>query len=293
VVHNALTIDLEDWYHPELVRPRLGPDEPKPQIDQSAQALLELLHSRGVQATFFIVGDVASKAPDLVRRIAEAGHEVACHGMSHRPLWKMTPNEFRQELTDFGRLMAAILPGYRLEGYRAPTFSLDNSTRWALTVLREMGYHYDSSVFPLRTPLYGVAGGPLEPYFPSPDNVAAADHGASSRSSAGQASNPVLEFPMSVWSWAGLRVPVSGGVYLRALPMRMITWCLRQISKHRPFVVYVHPWEAYPLTPRLALPLPSRLATYYNTRAVLPRLSALLDQFSFAPMRTVVSELEA
>ena len=292
-VHNALTIDLEDWYHPELVRPRLGKVEPEPQADQSTQQLLELLRSRAVKATFFVVGEVARRNPDLLRRIAADGHEIACHGMTHRPLWKMTPDEFRLELSEFGDLLADTLPGCRPEGYRAPTFSLDNSTRWALTILAEMGYHYDSSVFPLRTPLYGVAGGPLEPYFPSSDNVAVADHEALSRSRGGQPLSSVLEFPMSVWTWAGLRVPVSGGVYLRTLPMRMITWCLRQINKQRPFVVYVHPWEAYAQTPRLPLPLPSRLATYHNAGAVLPRLAALLDEFSFAPMRTVVSELEA
>lgn len=292
-MRNALTIDLEDWYHPELVRPRLGSAEPKPQADQSTQQLLELLRSRGVKATFFVVGEVARRSPGLLRSIAAEGHEIACHGMSHRPLWKMTPDEFRQELAEFGSLIAEILPGHRVEGYRAPTFSLDNRTRWALTILAEMGYHYDSSVFPLRTPLYGVAGGPIEPYFPSPDDVAVADQGPRSRSSGGQPSSSVLEFPMSVWTWAGLRVPVSGGVYLRALPMRLITWCLRQINKKRPFVIYVHPWEAYAQTPRLALPLPSRLATYHNMGAVLPRIAALLDEFSFAPMRTVVSELEA
>lgn len=300
VVPNALTIDLEDWYHPELVRPQLGPTDPEPQAGQSVPQLLELLRSRGVKATFFVVGEVARRDPDLVRRIAAEGHEVACHGMSHRPLWNMMPDEFRQELAEFGRLLADILPGQSIRGYRAPTFSLDNSTRWALTVLAEMEYHYDSSVFPLRTPLYGVAGGPLEPYYPSPDNVAVSaatpevtDHGAPLRSGGGRPSSTVLEFPMSVWTWAGLRVPVSGGVYLRALPFGMITWCLRQINKQRPFVVYLHPWEAYRQTPRLPLPLLSRLATYYNSGAVLPRLAALLDEFSFAPMGTVVSELEA
>lgn len=292
-MHNALTIDLEDWYHPELVRSRLEAAEPESQAEQSTRPLLELLRVRGVKATWFVVGEVARRSPGLIRTIAAEGHEIACHGLNHRPLWKMTPDEFRQDLTEFSHLMADILPGYQLQGYRAPTFSLDNSTRWALTILAEMGYSYDSSVFPVRTPLYGVAGGPLEPYYPSPDNVAIAGRGVSQRSEDGQPSSSVLEFPMSVWTWAGLRVPVSGGVYLRTLPWRMITWCLRQINKARPYVIYLHPWEGYGKTPRLPLPLLSRLATYHNSGVVLPRLAALLDEFSFAPMRTVVSELEA
>ncbi len=292
-MRNALTIDLEDWYHPELVRPVLAPDRQEPQIAESAGALLDLLRARHVKATFFVVGEVARNNPDLIRTIADEGHELACHGMSHRTLWQMTPEELRSDLAEFAQLMGKAVPGVEIVGYRAPTFSLDNSTRWALTVLLEMGYHYDSSIFPLKTPLYGVAGGPLEPYYPSLDDVATAGRQGPAAPGGDHPRDCLLEFPMSVCSWAGMRIPVCGGVYLRVLPFGLILRCLRQINRQRPFVVYVHPWETYPRTPRLELPLPSRWATYYNIEAVMPRLASLLDQFSFAPMRTVLQEMEA
>jgi polysaccharide deacetylase family protein (PEP-CTERM system associated) len=278
-MRNALTIDLEDWYHPELVRNRLPADVPAAQIEQSTQVLLDLLRERDMHATVFVVGEVAQRHPRLIEAIAAQGHELGCHTMSHRPLWQMTPDEFRAELSQFARLAHEVVPGLEIVGFRAPTFSLDNRTRWALGILAEFGYHYDSSVFPLRNPLYGVNGGPLLPYRPSMQDVAAADP-------AGR----VVEFPMSVWTWGGLRLPVSGGFYLRALPFAGVQYCLRQINRTRPFAIYVHPWEAYPGTPRLALPVLSRFVTYHNSSTMLSRLQALWDEFSFAPMRTVLEE---
>jgi polysaccharide deacetylase family protein (PEP-CTERM system associated) len=235
---NALTIDVEDWYHPELVRNRLSAGEKRPQIEESTRLLLELLRERRVHATFFVVGELAQRHPGLIEAIAAEGHELGCHGMSHRPLWELTPDEFRLELQGFARTMAAVVPAAEITGFRAPTFSLDNRTRWALDILAEFGYYYDSSIFPLRNPVYGVNGCPLEPYRPSTKDVAKADE-----------SGKLLEFPMSVWQWAGLRVPVCGGFYLRALPFFWIQFCLRQIQRQRPFAVYVHPWETYARTP--------------------------------------------
>jgi len=268
---------MEDWYHPELVRPRLSSGERESQIEASTWLLLDLLRGRGVKATFFVVGEIAQRHPRLIEAIAADGHELACHGMSHRPLWQMTPDEFRSELQEFAAAISAAVPGAEIVGFRAPTFSLDNRTRWALAILADLGYYYDSSIFPVRTPLYGVRGCPLGPYRPSWEDVAVADGGGM-----------LLEFPMSVWSWAGLRLPVCGGFYLRALPFNLIRSCLRQINEQRPFTIYVHPWETYAGTPRLALPLASRFVTYYNIGAMMPRLMALLNTFSFAPMRTVL-----
>ncbi len=279
-MRNALTVDLEDWYHPELVRHHLSEAECLPQILESAQSLLDLFRRRGVKATFFIVGEVARRYPQLIETIAAQGHELACHGMTHRPLWQMTPDELRRELQEFGELMQQTVPALELEGFRAPTFSLDNRTRWALGVLAEFGYHYDSSLFPFRNPLYGVNGSPLRPYRPSREDVRLADRAGS-----------IVEFPMSVWARAGVKLPVSGGFYLRALPWAWIRLCLRQINQERPFVVYFHPWETHPSTPRLPLPLMARAVTYYNARGMWGRIEALLDEFTFAPMRAVLAEM--
>jgi len=295
---NALTIDLEDWYHPELVRHRLPTSrrkdsetltdrkrgetsgEWKPQIERCTLPLLDLLRERGIKATFFVVGEIAQHHPRLIAAIVAEGHELACHGMSHRPLWQMTPDELRSELQEFAVTMSTVVPGVKVTGFRAPTFSLDNRTGWALGILSEFGYRYDSSVFPVRTPVYGITNCPLAPYRPSSEDVSTIDERGT-----------LVEFPMSVWTLAGLRVPVCGGFYLRALPFRFVKFSLRQINQSRPFTIYVHPWETCPETPRLALPLPSRFVTYYNIGTMMHRLVELLDAFSFAPMRTVLEEM--
>jgi polysaccharide deacetylase family protein (PEP-CTERM system associated) len=302
---NALTIDVEDWYHPELVRSYAlagvaNAEATTPQIEQSTGALLDLLRQRGLKATFFVVGEIVQRHPHLIQAIAAEGHELGCHGMSHRPLWELTADEFRSELEQFAAIMSSVVPGVNVTSFRAPTFSLDNRTRWALTELGSLGYHYDSSIFPLRTPLYGVNGGPLHPYRPSLDDVAVE---AKSRQLLGEAATAsrhrlgengqgtVLEFPMTVWSWAGLRVPICGGFYLRALPLKFVLLALRQVNRQRPFVLYVHPWETFAGTPRLTLPLSSRLVTYYHLQDMMARLTTLLDAFSFAPMRTVLERM--
>ena len=287
---NALTIDVEDWYHPELVRSRVSLDgaeagAARPQIEESTGALLDLLRQRGIKATFFIVGEIAQRHPRLIQAIAAEGHELGCHGMDHRPLWDLTPDQFRSDLAQFAAIMSSVVPGVDIIGFRAPTFSLENRTSWALTVLGSLGYHYDSSIFPLRTPVYGVSGGPLHPYRPSLSNVAQVE---SRPQSGGNSQSTVLEFPMSVWSWAGLRVPICGGFYLRVLPFQFVRSALKQINRQRPFVLYVHPWETFAGTPRLPLPLASRFITYYHLQDMMARLTALLDAFSFAPMRTVL-----
>jgi len=285
-MRNALTIDLEDWFHPELVRHRLPSpislrdERRRTLIERSTEQLLGLLRERGIAATFFVVGEVAQQHPQLIQAIAAEGHELACHGMSHKPLWEMTADAFRAELDAFDTVVSEIVPGIDIVGFRAPTFSLDNRTRWALDVLAECGFRYDSSVFPVRTPVYGVGTAPLAAYYPAAHDIAVSDEKAE-----------LVEFPMSVWPLLGWRIPVSGGFYLRALPFGLVKYCLRQINRHRPFAVYVHPWEISSDTPRLALPLTARFVTYYNMAGMLPRFENLLDTFSFAPMRTVLQEM--
>jgi len=304
-MRNALTIDLEDWYHPELVRHRVPgplrcatgtlrrtPSESKTsplctvdsehavQVERSTRTLLDLLRERQTRATFFVVGEIAERQPAVVEGILAGGHELGCHGFSHRPLWEMGPDDLRWELQRFNGVIRDIAPGVNVTGFRAPTFSLDNRTRWALSVLAEFGYDYDSSVFPLQTPVYGVRSCPLRPYRPSSQDVAVADAGGT-----------LLEFPMSVWVWGRLRVPVCGGFYLRALPLSLVHSCLRQISRQRPFVIYVHPWETYSGTPRLPLPWVSRFVTYYNIGNMLQRFETILDAFAFTTMRAVLEEM--
>jgi polysaccharide deacetylase family protein (PEP-CTERM system associated) len=277
-VLNALSVDVEDWYHPELIRDHLSGGESAPRVEQAIGPILELLARYQVRATFFVVGGVAGSAPELVHEIAAAGHEIGCHGMSHRPLWDLQPEEFRRELGDFARATSG-LP--RTAGFRAPTFSLDQRTRWAVPILRECGYEYDSSIFPLRNYLYGVADCPPTPYPLGESDVTCPDP-----------SSGLWEFPMSVARWGRIKLPVSGGFYLRATPVALLRPLLKRINaRDWPFVVYVHPWETDAGTPRLRnLPLLSRWVTYWNIAGALDKLERLLQTFAFAPLQEVLTE---
>ena len=280
---NALSVDLEEWYHPELVRGHVMPGEARPQIEAAARPILRLLDRYGVRATFFIVGEVAQSAPELVHEIAEAGHEIGCHGMSHRPLEALQADELRAELRRYAGLMASLSVD-DIVGFRAPTFSLNNDTRWAVPILREFSYQYDSSIFPLRNYMYGVADCPPTPYLLGDSDVTRPDpQGA------------LWEFPMSVYRLGRWKMPVCGGFYLRALPFVVIRALLQRINARGwPFVIYLHPWETYSGTPRLRkLPWVSQAVTYSNIGGALGKLERLLQAFSFAPLRQVLADWKA
>jgi hypothetical protein len=196
------------------------------------------------------------------------------------------PEAFREELRQFSQVMDRL--GIRdAKGFRAPTFSLDNQTRWAVPILEEFGYQYDSSIFPMRNHLYGVRRCPSVPY-----PVAGHDVTQASPDGAGQG---LWEFPLSVWRQGPLKVPVSGGFYLRALPPKVLFRLLKSLNERgQPFVIYLHPWETYEKTPRVeALSLLSRWVTYVNTGRTFNVLSALLETFEFAALERVLSQWRA
>jgi polysaccharide deacetylase family protein (PEP-CTERM system associated) len=277
-VVNALSIDLEDWFHPELIK-RFVRGVPERQVVQATEPILELLDRFSVKATFFVLGDVARTHPEIVRRIHRSGHEIASHGMTHRPLWDLDATSFGEELREFRTLITSLLGAEtRIYGFRAPTFSLDNRTRYAFGPLVAEGYLYDTSVFPVKNYMYGVAGAPCSIYRPDPDEVARPrDDG------------PILEFPMSVWEWGRLRIPVSGGFYLRLTPYPALRALLRRVNRTRPFVIYVHPWETYAGTPRVeGVGWKDAFITYTGRRGALRKLERLLQDFRFAPMIDVL-----
>lgn len=274
---HAFSIDLEDWFHPELVRHHLPPGEPEPRLRRALQPLLEMLRARGIRATFFMLGPIIDAHRELVRELDAEGQEIACHGMTHKPLWELSPEALRAELRDWRAILRAVDPEIRATGYRAPTFSLDQRTAWALEVLAEEGFEYDSSIFPFKNHVYGVAGAPLGPYRPSPEDLTCAD-----------AAGPIREFPMTVVPLGSLRVPVSGGFYLRALPYRFLRWALGRVARRRPFVLYCHPWEFDADTPRIPLGSIDRLITYTGRRSGLAKIERLLDSFEFGRMDEVL-----
>ena len=277
---NALTIDLEDWYHPELVGRHL-PENPESQIEDSTRTILDLLEKYRVKATFFILGDIARKHPDLIKSIHAGGHEIASHGMSHKPLWELGDLDFDLELKTFERLIDEILgPRVSIKGFRAPTFSMDNTTRYAMGRLVDNGYLYDSSIFPAKNFLYGLPRAPCSIYPPNLDDLTR-EEGASE----------ILEFPLTVFNWGRVRIPISGGFYLRILPFGLLKYLLRKVNRKRPFVIYFHPWEIHAKTPRItAVGLKNYLITYSGILKAIQKIEGLLREFEFEPMIDVINQ---
>jgi len=272
---NALSIDLEEWYHTELAR---GERSSVSRAAEATQPILDLLDRYQMKASFFVVGEVAAQNPDLIRSIFERGHEIGCHTFSHTLVWELGENRFRQELGHFQSVMERILGKVKIKGFRAPCFSIDNRNKWALRVLADFGYQYDASIFPLKiNPLYGISGAPIRPYRISFEDVRYED-----------VQSPLIEFPfcpLTVWK---LRIPISGGFYLRILPLPFIYWGLKRINRTRSFLVYFHPWEGSETTPRLKLPLYNRVISYYGISSALKKFEFLLKHFKFTRVDQVL-----
>jgi polysaccharide deacetylase family protein (PEP-CTERM system associated) len=265
----ALTIDFEDWYQ-GLEIPCSDWGQFEDRIGRSGRRLLELLAAAGTRATFFILGYVAERHPDLVREIQAAGHEIGTHGYSHTLIYRQTQAVFREELTRSVRVLED-LTGARVLGHRAPFFSITKESLWALDVLRELGLRYDSSIFPVKNYRYGIEDFPRWPLQLDGDGA------------------PLTEFPITTWRVCGLNVPVAGGAYFRIYPYAFTRFALHAASSgQRPMVFYLHPWEIDPDHPRI--PLPRRIAAthYFNLGATEKRLEQLLKDFQFAPMSDVL-----
>lgn len=265
---NALSFDLEEWYHSELVEGRRSPFS---QATEATQPILELLDRYDTKASFFIVGEVAEQNPELIRDIYQRGHEIGCHSYSHTLLWNLNESLFRKEMEHFHSLIEKILGGVKIKGFRAPCFSLDNRSKWALKILSDFGYQYDASIFPAKiNPLYGVKGAPDQPYRISFEDVRAED-----------SKSPLVEFPLPLFSLGRLKIPISGGFYLRIFPLPFIYWGLRRMNQRCSFLVYFHPWEGYEKTPRLPLSLYKRIVSYYGINSSINKLEFLLKHFRF------------
>jgi polysaccharide deacetylase family protein (PEP-CTERM system associated) len=268
-VVNALTIDFEDWYQ-GLEIPHTDWDGYEDRIAPVGRRLLELLDEKKTRATFFILGYVAERHPELVREIAAAGHEIGTHGYSHSFIYKQTPDLFRQEM---GRALSHLesITGQKVLGHRAPFFSITEQSLWALEVLGELGIRYDSSIFPVLNYRYGIEGAPRWPY----------------QIEAGE--RTLTEFPISTWRVLGRNLPVAGGAYFRIYPYRFTRRAFRAINrKGHPVAFYLHPWEIDPAQPRIRLPRRIALTHYFNLQATERRLRRLLTDFNFAPMREVL-----
>lgn len=268
---NALSIDLEFWWCNEFLNGYL-PRDREDMFMESLRPLFASLDAFNVKATFFVLGAVAEKYPEVVHEIHRSGHEIACHAYSHKPLYSLDRREFEGELSRSLELLA----DYNPVGFRAPSFSLDNRTKWALLSLEKYGFQYDSSIFPVRTQLYGVPDAPVGIYRPSRDDVTVHDP-----------DGPIIEFPLSIVR-LGINIPISGGFYLRSLPKQVLSWGIGRVAAKRPANIYLHPHDIYPGPPPLKVPLFSRFVTYHGVHTSLEKLIMLLMKFPFMPIGTLL-----
>jgi polysaccharide deacetylase family protein (PEP-CTERM system associated) len=263
-VLNALTIDVEDYFHVSAFEgcvDRSRWDYFKQRVALGTNKILDVLERAGARATFFILGWVAQRQPELVRLIHAAGHEIGCHSYWHRLIYRQTPDEFRDDLRRARDLLEDII-GEHVVSYRAPSFSITRDNLWALDVLIEQGFRFDSSIYPTYHDRYGIAGAPRQPH-----RII-------------RPAGTLLEFPGTVWSGLGYPLPMGGGGYFRLYPYALTRLGLGAINRSgRPFVVYLHPWELDPEQPRMK---PGRLKAfrhYVNLHRTEERLVRLLSDF--------------
>jgi polysaccharide deacetylase family protein (PEP-CTERM system associated) len=269
---HIMSVDVEDYFQVEAFADRVSRkdwDGMPSRVDRNTRVLLDLFDEHQVHATFFIVGWVAEKNPALVQEIVRRGHEPACHSYWHRTVYSLTPEEFRED-TRLACNRIEQAGGEKVLGYRAPTWSITGKSLWALEILGELGFTYDSSIYPIQHDLYGIPGARRFPYV----------HRLSSGAQ-------LPEFPPATVKIGGATLPAAGGGYLRIFPLSYTHFAFRQFEQKSssPVVVYLHPWEVDPEQPRLSGKLKSRLRHYTNLSKMKGKLSALLDRYEFGPLR--------
>ena len=265
-VLNAFTVDLEDWYQGLEIGPEAwdGFDD---RLRVGSDRLLRLLDAASVQATFFVLGYAAERAPDLIREIVDRGHEIGTHGYAHRLVYQLDPQEFKRDIERSLETLSGIVSG-PIRAHRAPFFSITKQSEWAFDVLAECGIECDSSVFPVKNYRYGIADAPRWRYQVRPG---------------------LTEFPLSTYRLRGRNIPVGGGAYFRIFPYTLTRYALRSINDEGGAAVfYIHPWELDPDHPQLDLPRRISLTHYWNLAATERRLERLLADFRFASLGRVL-----
>jgi polysaccharide deacetylase family protein (PEP-CTERM system associated) len=267
---HIMSVDVEDYFMVEAFNgtvARSSWDSRPSRVVGSTQRILDLFEKYNVKATFFFVGWVAHKFPQLVREVCTRGHELACHSFWHRTVYSLTPAEFRE---DTRAAVSAIedAAGTKVYGYRAPSWSITKECLWALEILAEQGFTYDSSIFPIHHDLYGVAGARRFPY------IVHCRNGLT-----------LQEYPPATVRILGQNLPGAGGGYLRILPLAYTRWVFRKFEREygERVVVYVHPWELDPAQPRIKDKMKSRIRHCTNLEAMEARLGKLLAEYKFQP----------
>jgi polysaccharide deacetylase family protein (PEP-CTERM system associated) len=276
-VRNALTVDVEDWFHicdVETILPPSQWDRCESRVEKNVIKIMEILSKKRVLGTFFVLGYVAQRLPKVIKMISDEGHEIASHGFNHLQVYKMRPDEFEDDLIGSKRVIEGVI-GQRIFGYRAPEWSIKRGTRsslWAFPILATHGFRYDSSIAPLR--IIGIPSAPRKPYTITTDR------------------GKVEEFPPLVkTSWLG-NLPVGGGWGLRVFPYRMIKRAVEELNGcGTPAVIFLHPSEFDPDPPKIRLPLVKRFVCRGKVRSTEERVERLLEDFSFGAIREIIGDL--
>jgi polysaccharide deacetylase family protein (PEP-CTERM system associated) len=277
-LRNAMTVDVEDYFQVQAFAhciDRKDWDAFPRRVDLNTNRILDQFSSRGVKATFFTLGWVAERFPELIRRIVADGHELASHGWDHTRVDTQDPETFRADIRRTRTLLEDI-GGVRVNGYRAATFSIGARTLWAFPILRQEGYLYSSSINPIRHDLYGMPDAPRVPFRPDGDGV--------------------LEIPMTTVRLLGRNWPCSGGGYFRLLPTWLYRSGLRRVNRRdrQPGIFYFHPWEVDPGQPRVEhAGWKSRLRHYTNLSRMADDLDDLLRDFAWDRMDRVYAPVLA
>ncbi|MDX2505276.1 MAG: DUF3473 domain-containing protein [Gammaproteobacteria bacterium] len=276
-IRNALTVDVEDYFQVSAFADNIEQhewDEHPLRVEDNTYKLLDLFDEYQVKATFFTLGWVAERKRNLVLEIARRGHEVACHGYSHQLVYNQTPEVFKEETERAKSILEDIIQ-QPVRGYRAASYSITEKSLWALDILAESGFVYDSSIFPVRHDRYGMPDTPEHPYHLKTP-----------------AGHSIIEFPLSTAKILNYRLPVAGGGYFRLYPYWLSRMGLRQINRHnKPFIFYLHPWEVDPEQPRISASWFSRFRHYNNLDKCEPRLRKLMTDFQFTTSWDVLSDL--
>lgn len=271
---NALTVDVEEYYHAIIFREAtkgMPQQDFESRVERCVEQVLSILEGRNIRATFFVLGEVAAHHPGMVKRIAAAGHEIACHGYHHELVSGLTSKEFRADVHRAKALLEDLTQQAVL-GYRAPCFSVGRSQTWAYDILFEEGFRYDSSVYPILHDLYGDPSAPRHPYVIQ-DN----------------AFGSLVEFPIGSGRLFGVNLPIGGGGYFRLLPVALIRRGIRRVNRRegQPIVFYFHPWELDPDHPNPPMRFRHRFRLYVGLRRMEGKLAALLKEIRFGTIRDV------
>jgi polysaccharide deacetylase family protein (PEP-CTERM system associated) len=271
---NAMTVDVEDWFQVQAFAGTINRNDWETlerRVEANTDRILGMFAQAGVVGTFFTLGWVADRHPALVRRIVAAGHELASHGYEHRLAHEQTPAEFAVDVGRARRVLEDI-GGVAVQGYRAPTFSINTRNPWAFDILVEQGYRYSSSVYPVRHDLYGMPHAPRLPFRPVPE---------------------LLEIPMTTVRLGGRNMPCAGGGYFRLLPYALYRAALRRFNQVEaaPGIFYTHPWEIDAGQPRVdAAPRMAKFRHYLNLSRMPARMGYLLRDFAWGRVDSVFAE---